>query len=97
MYITIPITSAKAANSDITIPGVRAVELTKAYKFTGSDGSIAAAYTELTIDAKGNGNASAEGHIRLQADGTKFRVGDDLDAGDSIVLYYTAEGEAIRA
>jgi len=97
MYITIPITSVKTANSDIEIPGVRAIELTKAYKFTGSDGSIAAAYTELTVDAKGDGDASAAGHIRLQADGTKFRVGDALDAGDSIILYYTGEGEAIRA
>jgi len=96
MYTTIPITSAKTANSDISIPGVRAIEITKAYKSTGSDGSIAAAYTELTVDAKGDGDASA-GHIRLQADGRKFRVGDDLDASDSIILYYTAEGEAIRA
>lgn len=97
MYATIPITSVKTANSDITIPGVGAIELTRAYKCTGSDGSIAAAYTELTVDAKGDGDASAAGHIRLQADGKKFRVGDDLDASDSIVLYYTAEGEAIRA
>ncbi|RLG33428.1 hypothetical protein DRN97_05045 [Methanosarcinales archaeon] len=97
MYATIPITSAKTANTDIEIPGVEAIEITKAYKSTGSDGSIAAAYTELTVDAKGDGNASAAGHIRLQADGKKFRVGDDLDASDSIILYYTAEGEAIRA
>jgi len=97
MYITIPITGAKTANSDITILGVGAIEITRAYKFTGSDGSIAAAYTELTVDGKGDGDASAAGHIRLQADGKKFRVGDTLDAGDSIILYYTAEGEVVRA
>jgi len=96
MHATIPITSAKVANTDIAIPGVKAIGITKAYKFAGSDGNVAAAYTELTVDAKGDGDASAAGHIRLQADGMKFRVGDALDAGDSIILYYVAEGEIAR-
>jgi len=30
MYVAIPITSAKTANSDIEIPGVEAIEITKA-------------------------------------------------------------------
>ena len=92
----IPIIGGTVANMDISILTTEAVEIIKAYKFVGSDGGVAAAYTELTIDDKGDGNAGGAGHIKLQGDGKNLRVGDNLDAKNSIMLFYMAVGEYVR-
>lgn len=95
MQILIPITGISLANADITIPTAPARRIVEAYKFTGSDGAVAAAYIALTVDDKGDGNTSGAGHIKLQADGKKVRVGDALDARNSIILCYEAVGECV--
>ena len=91
----IPITGVTIANTDITIPTAYAREIKEACKFTGSDGAVAAAYLALTVDDKGDGNASGAGHIKLQADGKYVRVGDNLDARNSLILNYEAVGECV--
>lgn len=96
MQITIPITGVTVANTDITISTPEAVEIISAYKFTGSDGGVAAAHVGLTIDAKGDGNTDGAGHIKLQADGNNVRVGDALDAKNALILNYEAVGEYVR-
>ena len=95
MQIVIPITGVTIANADITISTAYARRIVGAYKFTGSDGAVAAAYLALTVDDKGDGNAGGVGHIKLQADGKKVRLGDALDAKNSIILYYDAVGECV--
>lgn len=96
MQIMIPITAGITANTDISIPTADAIEIINAYKFVGSDGAVAAAYIPLTVDEKGDGNTSGAGHIKLQANGKKVRVGDNLDAKNSIILHYCARGECVR-
>ena len=91
----IPITGVTIANADIAIPTTYARRIVEAYKFTGSDGTVAAGYLALTVDDKGDGNAGGAGHIKLQADGKKIRVGDALDARNSIVLNCEAVGECV--
>jgi hypothetical protein len=93
--LIIPITGVTLANADIVIPTAYARKIAVAYKFTGSDGAVAAAYLALTVDDKGDGNASGAGHIKLQADGKKVRVGDGLDARNSLILCYEAVGECV--
>ena len=95
MQIVIPITGVTIANADIAIPTAPARRVVEAYKFTGSDGAVAAAYLALTVDDKGDGNAGGAGHIKLQADGKNVRVGDNLDARNSIVLNCEAVGECV--
>jgi len=92
--IVIPITSTKAANADISLPGgVKLYQLGLAFKFVGSDGTAAAAHSALTVDSKGNGNASGAGAIKLQASGAVVRCGDALDTKASLVLIGVAPGE----
>ena len=95
MQILIQITGVTIANADIAIPTAYARSIIEAYKFTGSDGAVAAAYLALTVDDKGDGNAGGAGHIRLQADGKKARVGDGLDAKNSLILNCEAVGETV--
>ena len=95
MQIIIPITGATLANANINIPTAPARRIVEAYKFTGSDGAVAAAYLALVIDDKGDGNSGGVGHIKLQADGEKVRVGDALDARNSLILNYGAVGECV--
>ena len=91
----IPITGVTIANADITIPTAYTRRIVEAYKFIGSDGAVAAAYLALTVDGKGDGNASGAGHIKLQADGKNVRVGDNLDARNSLILNCEAIGECV--
>lgn len=95
MQILIPITGVTIANVDITIPTAYARRIVEAYKFTGSDGAVAAAYIALTVDDKEDGNTSGAGHIKLQADGKKVRVGDALDARNSLIMTCEAVGECV--
>jgi len=93
--IVIPITAAKAANADIPLPGgAKLHTLALAYKFVGSDGTAAAAFSTLTVDPKGDGNASGAGAIKLQANGKVVRCGDALDTKASLILVGLAPGEA---
>ena len=95
MQIRIQITGVTIANADIAIPTAYARRIIEAYKFTGSDGAVAAAYIALTVDDKGDGDAGGAGHIKLQADGKKVRVGDALDAKNSLILNCEAVGETV--
>lgn len=92
--IVVPITVDTAANADIALPGgVKLHTLALAYKFVGSDGTAAAAHSSLTVDPKGDGNASGAGAIKLQANGKVVRCGDALDAKASLILVGIAAGE----
>lgn len=92
--VVIPITQSKAANADITLPGgAKLHTLALAYKFVGSDGTAAAAFSTLTVDPKGDGNASGAGAVKLQASGKVVRCGDALDTKASLILVGIASGE----
>lgn len=95
MQILIPISAVTIANADIAILTEPARRINNAYKFTGSDGAVSSAYIALVVDDKGDGNASGAGHIRLQAGGKKVRVGDALDARNSLILNYEVVGECV--
>ena len=96
MNISIPVTGALIANADIDILTITAREIRHAYTFTGSDGAVAAANVVLVIDDKQDGNSAGAGHIRLQANGKKIRVGDALDAKNAITLDIEAIGDYTR-
>lgn len=94
MLLIVPITASVAADADISLPaGAKLDEIGAAWKFVGSDGTAAAAFSALTVDAKGDGNTEGAGHIKLQADGTKVRVGDALDSKSMIIIFGIAPGE----
>ena len=96
MLLSIPVTGALIANTEITITTATVRQIRSAYKSTGSDGGVAAANVVLTVDDKADGDSGGAGHIRLQADGKKVRVGDALDAKQTIILDVEAVGDFTR-
>ena len=96
MYLSTPIVGATPANTEITITSATARHIRSAYKSTGSDGGVAAANVVLTVDDKADGDSAGAGHIRLQANGKNVRVGDALDAKQTIILDIEAVGDFTR-
>ena len=96
MLLSLPVTGALIANTEITITSATVRQIRSAYKSTGSDGAIAAANVALIVDDKADGDSGGAGHIRLQADGKKVRVGDALDAKYMILLDIEAVGDYTR-
>jgi len=95
--VIIPITVSKAANADIDLPGgVILDQIVSAVKFVGSDGTVAAVYSTLTVDTKGDGNASGAGAIKLQADGKKVRHGSAMGTRECLILTALEVGEVLR-
>jgi hypothetical protein len=96
MYLQIPVTGVILANVNIAILTITARQIRHAYKFTGSDGGVAAANVVLVIDDKADVDSAGAGHIRLQADGKKIRVGDALDAKQMLILDIEEVGDFTR-
>ena len=90
--ILVPITTSIGANTDILLPGgLKLSKIGAAYKFVGSDGTLASAHSVLSVVAY---NTLGTGEIALKADRKNVKCGDAMDAKCSLVLLGIAQGEA---
>jgi len=92
--VVVPITTSIAAGTAIDISALvrgNIRTLTSAYKFVGSDGTVAAAHSTLTVVTV----APAAGQIQL-SDKKEVTCGDALDAKASLILLVEYEHEFPR-